>query len=252
MSTWYLKSKFIEAVISPETAKRLRIEKELPDDETFINAVENTGGKITEDGFEIEVMRNQHPDQAGKNSLRSGVFYQPVGSHNKFPYSGKHGYGGRSKIKGLSLFKRPLFVKGATGGLAPARAYDMLKFKGAYEDMRSQALNCSSFRTGVVCDKIEEFLEAYDGDVNMTEEFCRFSQIVKGNNLFYALQEHIVAHEVRRAGYDSIVGYSLKRDGSPFISEIFDLREKRYPAPHTQDNEVEIHEHFIEDEEEIS
>jgi hypothetical protein len=243
MSTWYLKSKFIEAVISPETAKRLKIEKELPDNETFIKAVENTGGRITEDGFEIEIMRNQHPDQDGQESLRSGVFYQPVGSHNKYPYSGKHGYGGTSKIKGLSLFRKPLFVKGATGGLAPIRAYDMLKFKGAYKNMRRQALNCSSYRTGAVCDKIEEFLEAYGGDVNMTEEFCRFSRIAKGNNLFYALQEHVVAHEVRRAGYDSIVGYSLKRDGSPFISEIFDLREKTYPS---QFNQSDIHEHFVE------
>ena len=44
------------------------------------------------------------------------------------------------QIKGLTLLRRPLCVKGATGGRAPMLAYDLIKGKGAYENMRKQVL----------------------------------------------------------------------------------------------------------------
>jgi len=45
-----------------------------------------------------------------------------------------------------------------------------------------------------------------------------------------AVQENIVAHAVRNAGYDAIVGYSMKRDGTPFLSEVFDFTMREYPS----------------------
>ena len=55
-----------------------------------------------------------------------------------------------------------------------------------------------------------------------------------GNQFAYAMQEHIVANAVRNAGYDSVLGYSKKKTGDPFLSEVFDVREKTYPSKVTE------------------
>ena len=46
----------------------------------------------------------------------------------------------------------------------------------------------------------------------------------KSNTLPLAIQENIIAHAVRDAGYDCVLGYSKRRDNTYFISEIFDVR----------------------------
>lgn len=241
---WYKK-----AVVSPETAKSLKIERDLPTDDTFHNAVRNTNGaRITEDGLEVEIIRSQHPNQSGTQAVRSGVFYQPSGSKNKDPYSGKHGYGGTEKIKGMTLLRRPLFVKGATGGRAPQMAYDMIKGKGSYEKMRMEVvglvLACSrdsmfgGNRNIDIYNEIYKLLEKYGGDVDLTGDINEFRIITKGNNFAYAIQENIVATTVRNAGYDSVVGWSVKMDGSPFLSEIFDVREITYPSQFNPEGEI--------------
>ena len=79
----------------------------------------------------------------------------------------------------------------------------------------------------------------YDDNYNLAYEIVRNS--TKGNTLAYAIQENIVAHAVREAGYDSVIGYSKKKDGTPFISEIFDVRETTYPM---EDTESDIHDTF--------
>jgi len=199
---WYKK-----AIISPETAKVLRVEKQLPEDTVFTKAIQNTkGARITEDGLELEIFRNQHPNQSGDYSVRSGVFYQPFGSMRKEPYSGRSGYGGTEKIKGITLLRKPLFVKGATGGKAPQMAYDFIKGKGFYEKMRSEVisfvLSCSynKFRPREIYEKIYLILEKYGGDTNLTGDIEEFRLRTKGNNLAYAIQENIVANVVRSAG----------------------------------------------------
>ncbi len=223
------------AVISPETAKSLRVNKELPTDENFSRAVQNTkGARVTEDGLEIEVIRNQHPDQGETDSVRSGVFYQPSGSTNKYPYSGKGGYGGTERIQGTTLLRRPIFVKGATGGKAPQMAYDLIKGKGSYEKMRDDVLKKTlSIHWGSkrpMIDIIQELLRSYGGETDLAGTIEDFSRNTKGNNLAYAIQENIVASTVRTSGYDSVVGWSSKRDGTPFLSEVFDVREVTYPS----------------------
>ena len=63
----------------------------------------------------------------------------------------------------------------------------------------------------------------------------------KGNTLRYAIQENIIANSVRDAGYDSVLGYSQRRNGDYFISEIFDVRELTYPSNNWESN---IHSKF--------
>ena len=208
-------------------------------DEKHRRAIEGTpGARLTDEGdFEVEVERSQHPDQAGRTSVRSGVFWQPTGSHNKYPYSGKNGYGGLEKIKGKLKFKNPLFVKGSTGGRAPELAYDAVVGKGAYEKMRRNVLDVTM---GAIFERMrgrrmdEEavygLLEKYGGDTDAAYPIVQFFSDAKGNGLAYAIQENIVANVVRNAGYDAIVGYGQKRDGTPFLSEVFDLTMREYPS----------------------
>ena len=207
-------------------------------DERSIQAIENTrGARYTEDGIEVEVERRQHPDQSGATSVRSGVFYQPSGSYNKFPYSGKYGYGGLEQIKKKLLLKNPLFVKGATGGKAPQMAYDMVKGRGAFEKMNSDVKqNSTPWLFGQINYKpesnvkaIRKLLVRYEGDVSVASDIERVFVNKIGNGLRYAILENIVANVVRNAGYDSIVGYSIRRDGTPFLSEVFNLNETTYP-----------------------
>lgn len=249
---WYSKHLMKKAVVSPETALSLKIERQLPTDETFIRSVQNTkGARITEDGLELEVTRNQHPDQAGNPSTRSGIFYQPSGSNNKYPYSGKQGYGGEERIEGKTLLQRPLFVKGATGGKAPQMAYDRLKGKGSYEKMREEVLKIV-FKGATwlrvsdqeMRESIQSLLEKYGGDIDLVGEINELRHSAKSNNFAYAMQENIVAATVRNAGYDSIIGWSIKKDGNPFFSEVFDLRETTYPSQFSP--EGEIHRYFFE------
>ena len=205
-------------------------------DEKHRKAIEGTPGArlLDEGGFEVEVERNQHPDQAGRPSVRSGVFWQPSGSPNKFPYSGKHGYGGLEKIKGILKFKNPMFVRGATGGRAPQLAYDAVVGKGSYDKMRNDVLKLVQkdiFGGKIYEDDIYKILEEFDGDVDAAYDiYSFFSRERRGNGLAYAIQENIVANVVRNAGYDAIVGWSQRRDGTPFLSEVFDLTMKEYPS----------------------
>lgn len=232
--------------ISREQALALRTPLELPASQEFKDAVENTpAAQITEDGLLIKAVRFQPEDAAGEPSVRTGVFYLPAGSKDARHYKGgKHGYGGTEKVEGEILLRRPLFVKGATGGKAPEAAYNQLKGKGAYEEMRSDVL-ASTLGWNVSQAKKEEgaykVLEKYGADPDLAWQIVANS--TKGNTLAFALQENIVAHAVREAGYDSVLGYSKgRKDKGAFISEIFDVREQTYPM---EGEESEIHSLFF-------
>ncbi len=222
---------FARFQVSPDQARAIPIEVSLPDTPLFAEAVANTpGAKITDEGLLIDLVRYQKDEQSGNTSVRTGVFYLPVGSPSTKHYKGgKNGYGGRVEVKGETLIKRPIFVKGATGGKAPEAAYDAIKGKGAYDKMRSAVLR-------IVMNKrtLEEngynLLEEYGADGNLIYDIIPAS--TQGNTLAYALQENIVAHAVREAGYDAVIGYSVGRgDKGTFLSEVFDVREVDYPTP---------------------
>lgn len=229
--------------VTPDQARAIDMPVELPTDPLFKQAVENTAGaKITDDGLLIDLVRYQKEEQTGSTSVRTGVFYLPVGSkdarHYK-PKGGKSGpYGGRVEARGQTILKRPLFVKGATGGKAPEAAYDALKGKGAAAKLSDDAMGVLAVKPSAWGNRdpaklyhaVEEFLGKYGADVSMADEIIEYSK--EGNQLRYALQEHVIAHAVREAGYDSVLGYSVGRGGKgAFISEVFDVREIDYPTP---------------------
>ena len=229
--------------VSVEVARNLPIKTQLPTDPTFAEAVANTdGAAITKDGLEIDLVRYQKPEQAGNVSVRTGVFYLPTGSkQGRYYRNGAH-YGGKLKVQGRTLIKRPLFAKGGTGGKAPESAYDALRGKGAYQKMRDAILKGISLSYGQnrmdAVPQVRAVLEQFGADPSLAYEIVLYS--AQGNTLAYALQENIVAHAVREAGYDAVVGWSKGKAG-PFVSEVFDVREATNP---TEDGESDLHPAF--------
>lgn len=229
-------------IVSPAVASQLKMATSLPKTEEFSRAVQNTpGAQITEDGLLMRVQRNQKPEQAGEESVRAGVFYLPEGSASaKYYKQSRSGetatYGGSESIVGETLYKNPLFIKGATGGKAPEAAYDQLVGKGAYQEMRKDALRVrhpdlikergDSLPGAITPD---DFLAKYAPELEGMGDYI-FSNSRQGNQLAYALQEAVVGNAARKAGFDAILGYSKKRNGDPFLSEVFDVREATYPT----------------------
>ena len=76
---------------------------------------------------------------------------------------------------------------------------------------------------------VENFLEKYAPDLSGYGSYI-ISNSKQGNQLKYALQEAAVAQKARDAGYDAVIGFSKKKSGDPFLSEVFDVREAIYPS----------------------
>lgn len=241
-------SQFVTEHITLQQAKSLKYKTNLPiDNEIFINAVENTeGSEITEDGLLIDAIRYQDENQAGETSLRTGVFYLPKGDKNtKFYKGGKRSYGGNDVFEGKILIKSPLFTKGATGSKAPETAYDLIKGKGSIKLLDSSISNILFNKRSLVEDiayLLTDFNEDTDYNDNYNIAYVIEQNSRKGNTLRYALRENIIAHAVRDTGYDSVIGYSKRKTGDYFISEIFDVREITYPI---QGYESDIHPKFL-------
>lgn len=218
------------AQVSPDQARAIDMPVEMPSDPLFAEAVANTpGASITDEGLIIDLVRYQKEEQSGSTSVRTGVFYLPTGSATAKHYKGgKNGYGGRVEVRGETLIKRPIFVKGATGGKAPEAAYDAIKGKGAYEAMRSAAMKVVMAQKNRQEEFGYNFLEEYGADGNIIYDILPAS--TQGNTLAYALQENVVAHAVREAGYDAVIGHT-KAGGKSVLSEVFDVREIDYPTP---------------------
>lgn len=225
-----------------DVAKTLNTPVDLPTDETFVQAVANTpGAEITEDGLVLDLTRYQPEEQSGGQAIRTGVFYLPTGSANEKHYkSGKTGYGGKVKVQGETLIRNPLFVKGSTGGKAPEAAYDAIKGKGAYQKMRSAVLAEINKGWGKkpTEEDVSNVLEAHGASGNAAWEILRVSKT--GNTLPYAIQENIVAHAIREAGHDAMIGWSKGKEG-PFIAEVFDVREDMVPTP---EGDFQVHDEF--------
>jgi hypothetical protein len=232
---YMVKQGFMPNIVPPSVVNEMGMATTLPKNDIFTQAVANTpNARITDEGLYINLMRKQKPEQAMTESVRSGVFYLPEGSPSMKHYGGSGGYGGTDKITGETLYKNPLFVKGATGGKAPENAYNQLVGKGAYQEMRNDALRVR--HPELISDKRynlsdaltpEQFLAKYAPDLEGYGDYI-FSNSRQGNQLAYALQEAAVAQKARDAGYDAVIGQSKGKKG-PFISEVFDVRESHYP-----------------------
>ena len=215
-------------IISPKVVNQFGMATTLPKDEIFSQAVANTpSARISEEGLHLNLMRKQKPEQAGTESVRSGVFYLPEGSTNLKHYGGSNNYGGTDKITGETLYKNPLFVKGATGGKAPETAYAQLTDKDQLKQLQSDVSKAISGPQDIKYDLVQQFLEKHAPDLTDYASYI-VDNSRKGNQLRYALQEAAVAQKVRDAGHDAVIGHSKGKKG-PFISEIFDVRESHYP-----------------------
>lgn len=224
-------------IVGGNMAKAIKMETALPNDPIFAEAVRGTkGAEITPDGLKINISRFQPAAQHGTEAIRTGTFYLPEGSANaKYYRTGKSNYGGGDNITGETVIRKPLFVKGATGGKAPEAAYAQLKGKAALEQLDRDVFSAINQRGLNRIDPgiweqeiIPNLLKKYGADPGLASEIIRNS--TKGNQLRYALQENIIAHAIRDAGYDAMVGYSKGKAG-PFISEVFDVREHVNPVP---------------------
>lgn len=226
------------AVVPPLAASKMKFPANAAKNEILQRAVPNTpAASFSDDALLMRVMRQQKPEQAGEASVRGGVFYLPEGSpYGRFYNSsgtagGANYYGGTEKIAGETAFYNPLVVKGQTGGKAPEQAYIQLKGKDAFKELDRDVMH--TLAGGYPKDIREElttrFLEKHAPELS-DQAWSILQNSNRGNQLRYALQEAAIGSAARDAGYDSIIGYSVKRDKNPFLTEVFDLREDTYPT----------------------
>ena len=220
--------------LSPDYVREnMDYETRMPTDEAFLDAVRNTpGASIVDDGIIIDLERWQKPEQDGEASVRTGVFYLPRGASQTRYYrtggaSNTGLYGGSVHFVGETLLKAPLAVKGYTGGSVPLKAYEVLKGKEAASELESDVDHLTrSVKNDVRYDRLRELAEKYgindDEYIDISDIFYNSGQ---GNQLRFAFQENVIAHAVREAGYDSVVGYNRNK-----LTEIFDVREGNYPS----------------------
>jgi hypothetical protein len=240
--------------VTPEQALDTNVEVEMPLVPEFTEAVANTAGaQVTPDGLILNVVRWQKPEQEGAQAIRTGVFYLPAGSPNGRYYKTSvtskappNPYGGTEKMEGKTLIRRPLFVKGATGGKAPEAAYDTVMGKGAMEALDKAVLDVISSRgwmnkmeSGLFEERVKQFLTDHGANPGMAWVIIQNSR--QGNTLRFALRENVIAHAVREAGFDAVLGYSKGKAGAS-ISEVFDVREQTFPSSVLS---AEIHERFL-------
>lgn len=224
------------AIIPPLAASKLKYPANAAKDYVLRDAVPNTpGASFVDDALRMNIMRQQMPEQAGEMSVRGGVFYLPEGSPYARHYRAGSGnnYGGAERISGETAFYNPLVVKGQTGGKAPESAYVELKGRKAFTEMKDdlrKALIGNVFAPdGLREERAWKFLDKHAPELaDQADYIARNSK--QGNQLMYALQEAAVGSAARDAGHDAIIGYSVKRDRNPFLTEVFDLREDTYPT----------------------
>jgi hypothetical protein len=234
----------LAGIVRPATARAIQMVTRVPRDARFLQAVENTpGARLTDDGLELELLRYQKPEQAGAQAIREGVFYLPatlpsrsVGSYKQSTHDPRQMlYGGSERVRGETLLRAPLAVRGTTGGNVPRTAY--LELGGNEEMLRVGPEIEATFRrsapwggnripTPASYRAVEDWLDARGGNPYVATELVNNS--LRGDQLFWALRENIIGNRARREGYDSIVGTGARK---PRFTEVFDLREAAYPVP---------------------
>lgn len=223
-------------IVSKDVAKSINMPVTLPKSDEFINAVRGTqNASITPEGLNMSLVRYQKPEQELSESVRTGVFYLPEGSANVKHYKNKgtsssgNPYGGADLIQGETIYKNPLFVKGATGGKAPEEAYKQLLGKDKFNEFQKYVRHAASAPYKMREEVAYDFLQRYAPEI-ADNAWNIVQNSTQGNQLRYALQEAVIANEARKAGHDVILGYSKGKDGLR-LSEAFDLRESHYPSP---------------------
>jgi len=234
----------LAGIVSPATARAIQMTTRLPQDARFLQAVENTpGARITDDGLQLELLRYQKPEQAGAQAIREGVFYLPatlpsrsVGSYKQSTHDPRQMlYGGPERVRGETLLRAPLAVRGTTGGNVPRTAF--LELGGNEEMLRVGPEIEATFRrsapwggnripTPASYRAVEDWLDARGGNPYVATDLVNNS--LRGDQLFWALRENVIGNRARREGYDSIVGTGARK---PRLTEVFDLREAAYPVP---------------------
>lgn len=223
-------------IVPVDVAKNIDMPITLPKSEEFLSAVKGTpNASITPEGLNLNLVRYQKPEQELSESVRTGVFYLPEGSANVKYYKNKgtsssgNPYGGADLIQGETIYKNPLFVKGATGGKAPEEAYKQLLGKDKFNEFQKYVRHAASAPYKMREEVAYDFLQRYAPEI-ADNSWNIVQNSTQGNQLRYALQEAVIANEARKAGHDVILGYSKGKDGLR-ISEAFDLRESHYPSP---------------------
>jgi hypothetical protein len=220
-------------IVPTDVAKRIDMPVNLPTSKEFLKAVENDpSAQITNEGLLINLKRSQNTAQSGLESVRTGVFYLPENqASNLRHYRGKTNYGGSEPIEGQTLYKNPLFVKGATGGKAPEMAYAQLTDKAQLKELQDDVFKAINGPRDIKVDLVQQFLDKHAPDLKDYAHYI-IDNSKQGNQLKYALQEAAVAHKVREAGHDAVLGYGKGRGNKgEFFSEVFDVRESHYPTP---------------------
>ena len=103
---------------------------------------------------------------------------------------------------------------------APQMAYDFVVGKGQYDKMGDEVRKIIIYNYwGIKINEndIKKIIDKYNGDSSLSKSIYNIFSSQKGNGLVYAIIENIVANAVKRAGYDAIVGYSLKRWNTIFV-----------------------------------
>lgn len=221
-------------IVPTDVAKRIDMPVNLPTSKEFVKAVENDpSAQITSEGLLINLKRSQNPQQSGLESVRTGVFYLPENqASNLKHYRGKTNYGGSEPIEGQTLYKNPLFVKGATGGKAPEMAYAQLTDKAQLKELQDDVFKAIVGPQNIRVDLVQQFLNKHAPNLSDYASYI-IDNSKSGNQLKYALQEAAVAQKVRDAGHDAVLGYSKgKGDKGEFFTEVFDVRESHYPTPY--------------------
>ena len=217
-----------------------------------LEAIENTdGAKLTKEGLELTIVRYQEPEQAGSMALRGAVFYLPEKNspYAKYYKTTRNEYGGAERFEGKTVYRNPLIIKGATGGTVPERAYAFIEGKEKLKKMQEDIYNATnSFMLGFsggrpidMIKNIENVLDEYGGDSGYASEI--YENTGKGNLRRYAVQEHIIAAAVKKAGYDGVIGFT-KMKGKMHLSEVLDVRTNENPF---QDNWEDDYESYYDD-----
>ena len=181
------------------------------------------GVKIDKDGIHLKVIRYQKPEQAGQKSVRTGVFFMP-GEDALYDGSDDSSYGGTQRIAGEKVLKKPCIVHADTGGSAPVRAYTVVKGQEKWALLWKAINDLKKQPKAKIVDYVRGILKDFGGDPEMTDYI--FEHSPEGNQLKFAVQEHLIAHELRREGFDSILAYE-----SEGLTELFDLTMENYPTP---------------------
>lgn len=199
-------------------------------------AVLNSGGRIDSGRFSIPVTRRQKYAQAGNESVRGGVFYLPSSEKpSRFGYSNPATlYGGPQRISGQREFSSPFFVRAATGGAGPERAYSEAFGRKALKSLQDDVRNIVVSRAlgPEYLQKIDGFIAKYAPEKasgNFASYLLNSSR--QGNQLKYALQELAIGSAIKRRGNDAILSYGFQRGTkAPKLREVFALNEHKYPT----------------------